>query len=633
MKNLKSILRNFFFLLIVSLIVLTSISGFGNTNFAPLPPPPQNDDCAGAIFITPSTTAVYATYSNSDATPSVGLPAPGCATYIEGDVWFAVIVPPSGHLIFDAKAETMMDGGMAIYSGSCLGLTLLACNDNKATGDNMPQIDKFGLPMYLPVYIRFWGKGGNNFGSFQLAVIYSPPQPPCYNLGFEHDYDGWFATLGQQYEGVAGAATPVYYPKIFNTTANSNFTITTLSSGNDPYGGFPQVYSGTKSIKIGDIGTYEIYDGASIEQSFTVGINTNFIYHYALVLQTGGHPYYQQPFFKCDLYDKMGNPINCANATIAMPNTSLTQVGSSNTYYKTWTTVSVNLSDYINQNVTVRFTISDCSPGAHWGYAYLDCECQPFEILGFTDAFCEGLYDTLSAPAGALSYLWSPGGDTTPSIVVNPSENTTYQCTVTTQGNTPCTSTISKTVIVDPLPHASVEISSHGNDTIELNEINALYTVPVIDHATFYTWSYSGTGVSFLPSDTTVSDSVWMNFTANATSGNLTVKGNNACGSGIASANYPISTPIGINENINNLYYKLYPNPSKGKIMLEMDGINENTEVSVYNLQGEKIYSESIMSSPQRLKKEMNFSGFTKGIYFIKINTSKFIKVEKLVLQ
>lgn len=453
MKNLNSNQKNALFAVIILLIsIITPISGFGNSKFAPPPPPPPtNDDCSGAIFITPGVNCNYTTYSNYNATASTGVPAPGCGAYSGGDVWFAVIVPFSGHLIIDAQVGTMTNGGMALYSGSCSGLTLIACNDNKAPGNLMPQIDKIGLPAFLPVFIRFWGNGANNYGTFNLCITVSNSQPPCTNLGFENDYTGWYPTLGQQYDGVVGAGTPVYYPLAFNSTANPNFAIMTTASGNDPYGGFPCVLNGTKSLRIGETALNQTYDGASIEQTFTVGANTNFIYNYAVVLQNPQHPFYEQPFFQADLYDQNGNPITCGIYSVALPNIAFTlsSVGSQ-TYYKAWTPVSVNLSAYTGQNVTIKFTISDCSLGGHWGYAYLDCSCAPFEIAVSSDTICAGQPDTLRAPPGALSYLWTPGGATTQQIVVYPTTTTTYSCSVTTQGNTPCPSTIMRKVVIDP---------------------------------------------------------------------------------------------------------------------------------------------------------------------------------------
>jgi len=391
------------------------------------------------------------------------------------------MVPLSGHLIIDLKKETMTDAGMAAYIGGCTNLTLLACNDNKGCGPdpNMPQIDIVGLPAYQVVSIRIWGKGATNFGSFLLSVVFSPPQPPCTNLGFEDDYTAWFTTIGQQRDGAAGAGTPFYVPLSFNNTADANLFIET--SGNDTYGGFPKVYSGNKSLRIGNTATYQTYDGASVEQSFTVGTNTNFIYHYAVVLENPNHGFNEQPFFQIDLYNQNGTPISCGIYSVALPdplNQFIASPGNPGKFYKPWTTISVNLTAYIGQNVTIKFTASDCSLGAHFGYAYLDCECKPFQITctNNKDTICAGQSTTLSAPPGANSYLWSPGGATTPTITVTPTTTTNYSCVVTTQGNTPCVSApIFKKIYIDT--GFAITAGSNSpvcpNDTVFLNSLPA----------------------------------------------------------------------------------------------------------------------------------------------------------------
>ncbi|MCF8269454.1 MAG: LamG domain-containing protein, partial [Crocinitomicaceae bacterium] len=50
---------------------------------------------------------------------------------------------------------------------------------------------------------------------------------------------------------------------------------------------------------------------------------------------------------------------------------------------------------------------------------------------------------------GQPTYSWSPGGATTPSITVSPTQTTTYTCTVTMNG---ATTTQSQTITVNPLP-------------------------------------------------------------------------------------------------------------------------------------------------------------------------------------
>jgi SOS-response transcriptional repressor LexA len=156
----------------------------------------------------------------------------------------------------------------------------------------------------------------------------------------------------------------------------------------------------------------------------------------------------------------------------------------------------------------------------------------------------------------------------------------------------------------------------------------------VIANATSYTWSYSGTGATFIPSATTTTDSVRINFSSTATSGNLTVKGNNACGSGVVSVNYPIYvSQVGINENAANLRYSIYPNPAKGNLTIEIEAQSDKLELSIYNLQGEMMYSEIIYHNHKKLKKELDLVKYSKGIYFVKIKSDSFVRAEKLIVQ
>ena len=54
--------------------------------------------------------------------------------------------------------------------------------------------------------------------------------------------------------------------------------------------------------------------------------------------------------------------------------------------------------------------------------------------------------------SGGTTYLWNPGGQTSPGISVNPTSNTSYTVTVS-NGN--CSSTASTTISVNPLPTPS----------------------------------------------------------------------------------------------------------------------------------------------------------------------------------
>ena len=62
----------------------------------------------------------------------------------------------------------------------------------------------------------------------------------------------------------------------------------------------------------------------------------------------------------------------------------------------------VDLSPYVNHNIKIQFTAFDCTPGGHFGYAYIACSCGAFELA----QQCKGNADTLTAPAGFAAYAW-----------------------------------------------------------------------------------------------------------------------------------------------------------------------------------------------------------------------------------
>lgn len=131
---------------------------------------PVNDDPCNAIPLTAGTGCNYVTGTTLNATATAGVPAPGCANYAGGDVWFSVTVPASGNLIFDSNTGVITDGGMAIYSGTCNSLTLISCNDDGSANGFMPSITANGLTPGSTIYIRFWEYGNDNNGDFSICV-------------------------------------------------------------------------------------------------------------------------------------------------------------------------------------------------------------------------------------------------------------------------------------------------------------------------------------------------------------------------------------------------------------------------------------------------------------------------------
>lgn len=108
--------------------------------------PPANNDCSGAIALTPG--AVFTDNSiagsNAGATGSGEIPLPSCSSYdpadtsgFGGDLWYSVVVPADGSLTIetDNNGGPSTDSGMQVYSGTCGALVAVECNDDGGNGN------------------------------------------------------------------------------------------------------------------------------------------------------------------------------------------------------------------------------------------------------------------------------------------------------------------------------------------------------------------------------------------------------------------------------------------------------------------------------------------------------------------
>jgi subtilisin-like proprotein convertase family protein len=140
---------------------------------------PANDNPCSATPIPVGSSCVYTNSTNLNATPSAGVPAPGCANYLGGDVWFSATVPASGTIIFDSNTGTMLNGAMAAYSGTCGSLTLINCNNNGSANGLMPALTLTGLTPGATIWVRFWSPGNNNNGTFSICASTITPCNPA----------------------------------------------------------------------------------------------------------------------------------------------------------------------------------------------------------------------------------------------------------------------------------------------------------------------------------------------------------------------------------------------------------------------------------------------------------------------
>ena len=137
--------------------------------------PPTNDDCSVAAPLTVGTNfeSNAVTGNNTSATSSSTMPAPGCAGYQGGEVWYTAVAPESGHIIFEtnpADGSTITDTGMAVYTGTCDGLVLVDCDDDSSDSGLFSMIELENQTPGTVYYIAVWEYYNNAFGDFQVSV-------------------------------------------------------------------------------------------------------------------------------------------------------------------------------------------------------------------------------------------------------------------------------------------------------------------------------------------------------------------------------------------------------------------------------------------------------------------------------
>jgi hypothetical protein len=139
------------------------------------PPPPANNDCAGATNLTLNASCSVTNGNTVSATQS--LAAASCSGWTgnaDDDVWYKFdVVTPSTVTIDVTASTTNMDPVVQLFSGNCGSLTSVQCNDASLNG-GVERISRSFTPgsYYLRVYNYGVGTGA---GGVHTICIYSNP--------------------------------------------------------------------------------------------------------------------------------------------------------------------------------------------------------------------------------------------------------------------------------------------------------------------------------------------------------------------------------------------------------------------------------------------------------------------------
>ena len=141
------------------------------------PPPPANNECAGAITATvnPDYLCGIVTAGNTaSATPSTTAPVPSCsAAGIDDDVWFKFIATNTTHRISLLNISGATPMTSVVYSGPCTALTQLTCSTVNLYG-------VAGLIIGQTYWVRVYTTANSPIieATFNLCIG-TPPPPPA----------------------------------------------------------------------------------------------------------------------------------------------------------------------------------------------------------------------------------------------------------------------------------------------------------------------------------------------------------------------------------------------------------------------------------------------------------------------
>ncbi|MCW3072100.1 MAG: hypothetical protein JWO44_1990 [Bacteroidetes bacterium] len=366
-------------------------------------------------------------------------------------------------------------------------------------------------PAYITLFKQFMANRDNIIESQQpqrAPTGGTTPLPfncgsPCTNPGFESGtgfWNYWTATACAN-----STSDPCSLVAGFSATQHQLQTV----GASDPTVGpaLPVVPpgGGNNSMMLGDGATTGgLASRATI--SFTVSAaNANFSYKYAVVLQdpVSGHSDPERPFFNVRLRDAAGAVVPCGDYEVLAkpPIVGFTETSpGSAIWWRNWTSVFVPLSSYIGQCVSIQFTSSDCSQGGHFGYAYIDADCDPLQLVASSPAVCGGNSVTLTAPAGGAAYAWSNTAGGTTGIVGSTTGQTcvvnqggTYQVVITSVSGPACTTTLNITVGSSP----SNPTPSFTNTTVCSGGATAFTdTSTPTGSITAWSWDFNADGVA-----------------------------------------------------------------------------------------------------------------------------------------
>ncbi len=235
---------------------------------------------------------------------------------------------------------------------------------------------------------------------------------------------------------------------------------------------------------------------------------------------------------------------------------------------------------------------------------------------------------TTTGATGATTYSWLTepetagtvaGTGTTATLSLTPGFTGTFSIKVQAVndcGNGVFSELLPITVIDAP----TAPLKPEGVDSVNLNKITQTdFTTIEVPGATSYAWSMTPETAGTVSGTALTGTALWNISYRGMVS--LKVKAANECGESLSSGEKTVTlySTIGMGEN-SGLGIKIFPNPNNGQFNLEItSGIVSRINITICNVLGNTVYSESAVNFNGKLHKNIDLSGLAKGVYRLKV--------------
>lgn len=212
---------------------------------------------------------------------------------------------------------------------------------------------------------------------------------------------------------------------------NQQGAVEVVNNGIDPYGGFPWVYQngGNYSAKISS--DLNSFTNGRLEKTLNIPESGEVLmsFHFAMSIFSYPHLANEAAKLWLEFYDESGNLLSCPyyecyystdNGAVGVDNFQETSEVASyynpnadgdgpslyTVTYADWNTVTLDLSSYQGQQITIVFRVEWCIYGPDWAYVLLDVDCPEFNSEPETICMSETSVDSICGPDNMSVYTW-----------------------------------------------------------------------------------------------------------------------------------------------------------------------------------------------------------------------------------